>query len=340
MDKKHISITLIILCFTCLLIGIFNSSRTIYKTESYTSNTQGNVNKLMLSPTSKVALITIDGIIDSTNKSNAFSNEFNAQSALKSIKQAKEDENIKGVVIKINSPGGTVAMSQSIYNEIMRLRKTKPVVVSMEDVAASGGYYIAAAADRIVALDGTLTGSIGVIFSTLDMHQLLSEKLLVSPNVIKSGKYKDIGSAYRQMTTEDKTIIKGIVDDSYGQFLNSIKKGRINRTDKYTTPKRELKYDILKKYADGRVFTGEQAYKLGFVDKIGDLTDAQDCIKSMINEKYHIKAEVVLAPYNKATSFSEFLFGATESVFNHNSIIESFLPVSIKLSKKPLYLWE
>lgn len=340
MDKKHISIIIIALCFICLILGIINTSRTICIAEKYEETDNLPEKKLVISPKSKVALVIIDGIIDSANKTNAFSNDFNAQGALKSLKQAKEDTTIKGVIIKINSPGGTVAMSQSIYNEILRTRKVKPVVVSMEDVAASGGYYIASAADRIVALSGTLTGSIGVIFSTLDMHQLLAEKLLVSPNVIKSGKYKDIGSAYRKMTAEDKALIQGIVDDSYNQFISSIKTGRINRTDKYSYPKKELKHEILKKYADGRVFTGEQAYKLGFIDKIGDLTDAQECIKSMINEKYHTKSNVVLVQYNKAISVSELLFGATENLFGENKIISTMVPISTQLSKKPLYLWE
>lgn len=340
MEKKHISSIIIGLCIVCLIIGIINASRTVYIAEKYQQVEQPNPNKFVITPSSKVALIIIDGIIDSTNKSKAFSNEYTAQGALKSLKQAKDDSNIKGVIIKINSPGGTVAMSQSIYNEILRVRKVKPVVVSMEDVAASGGYYIASAADRIVALNGTLTGSIGVIFSTLDMHQLLAEKLLVSPNVIKSGKYKDIGSAYRKMTPEDRALIQGIVDDSYKQFINSIKIGRINRSDKYSTPKRELKYSTLTQYADGRVFTGEQAYKLGFIDKLGDLTDAQECIKSMINQKFNTKSNVILVQYNKASSFSDLFFGATESMLSQGKVIDNIVPTSMQLSKKPLYLWE
>lgn len=340
MNKNLIAITLIILCTCCLIIGIINSIKgNIRYAENNGARTK-KFEKIIVTPSSKVALITIDGIIDSSNKTNAFSNEFNAQNALKSIKAAKEDSNIKGLIIKINSPGGTVAMSQCIYNEILRTRKIKPVVVSLEDVAASGGYYIACAADRIVALSGTLTGSIGVIFSTLDMHQLLSEKLLISPNIVKSGQYKDMGSPYRKMTKQDKTIIKGIVNDSYKQFIESIRIARILRSDKYNVEKRELKYDTLIKNADGRVFTGEQAYKLGFIDKIGDLTDAQDCIKSMINQKYNLKSDVILLPYNKPSSFAEFVFGSAESLFGIKNPLESIAPTSIKLSKRPLYLWE
>ncbi len=338
MNKNKAAILLICLCFLCLFVGLINSNKSLsYYNEDVSLKKR---NPLLVATANKVAVITIDGVIDSSNKASAFSNNFSAQSALKSLKLAEKDGEIKGVIIKINSPGGTVAMSQSIYNEVLRLRKEKPVVVSMEDLAASGGYYIASAADRIYALPGTLTGSIGVIFSTMDVHQLLSEKLLISPNVIKSGKYKDIGSGYRPMTLEDKKLLKDIVDDSYSQFLLAIKQGRIDRNDAYSVSRTKLTYEILKTYADGRIFTGSQAKKLGFVDALGDLTDAQSAIKAMVNERNGSKSDVILIPYSKTSSFSDYLFGVSESIFNKGSLIDSIVPVSMQLSRKPLYLWE
>lgn len=339
MKKNTLAISIIGLCILCLILGTFNSSQNVSVDNDI--NAKKQVSSMLNTSSNKIALITLDGIIDSNNKVNSFSNDFNAQNALKSLKAAEKDPEIKGVILKINSPGGTVAMSQSIYNEVLRVRKVKPVVVSMEDLAASGGYYIASAADRIFALEGSLTGSIGVIFSTMDIHQLLAEKLLVSPNVIKSGKYKDIGSGYRAMTKDDKQLLTGIVTDSYSQFLNAIKKGRIERKDNYTAQKTDLKYNILKSYADGRIFTGSQAQKLGFIDSLGDLTDAQAAIKTMANEKFKTKVDAVLIPYSKSATFSDFLFGVSENIFNHNTnMLDPFIPTSIKLSKKPLYLWE
>ncbi len=338
MTKKTTTIFLITLCFVCLIVGIYNSTCGL---SYYNDNVETKrANPLLTASASKVGVVTIDGIIDSSNKISAFSNDFSAQSALKSLKQAEKDKEIKGVIIKINTPGGTVAMSQSIYNEVLRVRKEKPVVVVMDDLAASGGYYIASAADRIYALPGTLTGSIGVIFSTMDIHQLLTQKLLVSPNVIKSGKYKDIGSGYRAMTPDDKKILEGIVDDSYAQFLAAIELGRVNRNDAYSAPKTNLKQQVLKTYADGRIFTGSQAKKLGFIDSLGDLTDAQATIKSMINERFGIKSEVVLIPYSKVSSFSDILFGVSENLFSRQAMLDSVIPVSMKLTRKPLYLWE
>lgn len=339
MNKNNLAIAIIVLCTLCLILGIFNSGQNV-PIENYTI-TKKQMGTMFIANSNKIALITIDGIIDSSNKVNAFANDFSAQNALKSLRAAEKDPDIKGVILKINSPGGTVAMSQSIYKELLRIRKVKPVVVSMEDLAASGGYYIASAADRIFAMEGTLTGSIGVIFSTMDIHQLLSEKLLISPNVIKSGKYKDIGSGYRPMTNEDRALLTSIVDDSYAQFLNAIKVGRIERNDDYTVQKTELKYNILKSHADGRIFTGLQAQKLGFIDSTGDLTDAQNAIKTMANEKFKTKADAVLIPYSKAVTFSDYLFGVSENLFNNNtSIFDSLIPTSVKLCRKPLYLWE
>ncbi len=337
MKKNYISLSIVILCIFCLLVGLVNSNKNL---TYYNDKSTKKVKSVIMTSASKIAVITIDGVIDSNNKTSAFSNEFNAQNALKSLKLAGKDSEIKGIIIKINSPGGTVAMSQSIYNEIIRIRKTKPVVVSMEDLAASGGYYIASAADRIFALEGTLTGSIGVIFSTMDIHQLLSQKLLVSPNVIKSGKYKDIGSGYRAMSREERRILQSIVDDSYNQFLTAIRKGRIDRNDKYTAKKTPLNYSVLKTHADGRIFTGLQAQKLGLIDSIGDLTDAQNTIKTMVNEKFGTKTDVVLVPYTKSTTFNDIFFGVSENIFNHQSAINSLVPTSVQLSKRPLYLWE
>ena len=199
MNNKNLVLILIIFCVITLFLNMFNTfnkSRNSHILKDYKNE---KINKIVSS--NKIAIISLNGIIENRpNDSFSFSQQNDANSFLKAIKEAQTDNQVKGVVLKINTPGGTVGMSQNIYDAIIRLRKAKPVVVFMEDVAASGGYYIASAADRIVAQSGTLTGSIGVIMSTLDAHQLLQNKLLVEPNVIKSGKYKDVGSQLKKMT--------------------------------------------------------------------------------------------------------------------------------------------
>ena len=188
----------VVLCILSLILGFF----AIDKNEAYIG--ENKTGKNIISNTNKVAVIELDGVIASSSESNFFAKEANAANMLKSLKLAKEDSEIQGVILKINSPGGTVAMSQNIYNQIINIRENKPVIAVMDDVAASGGYYIASAADRIIAQDGTLTGSIGVIFSFMDYHNLLTNKLNVDQVVIKSGKFKDIGSSTRAMLPEEK----------------------------------------------------------------------------------------------------------------------------------------
>jgi protease-4 len=165
------------------------------------------------------------------------------------------------VVIRVDSPGGGVGPSQEIYTEIERLAAEKPVVVSMGSVAASGGYYVAAPAQRIVANPGTITGSIGVIMNFTNYQDLL-DKIGLKSNVITSGKHKDIGSSVRPMTDEDRAILQGLIDDVHQQFVAAVAKGR------------KLEIDVTSKLADGRVFTGRQAQAIGLVDDLGNFQDA------------------------------------------------------------------
>ncbi len=197
----------------------------------------------------KVAVINVEGLImDSA--------DINAQ-----IKGYAERDDVKVVVVRINSPGGGVGASQEIYRELKKLREKKKVVVSMGGVAASGGYYIAAAADSIVANPGTITGSIGVIIEFLNFEELF-KKLGLKGYVIKSGKYKDVGSPLREMKGEETELVQAVIDDVHRQFVEAIAEGR--------------KMDVVKveKYADGRILSGAQAKALGFVDVLGNMTDA------------------------------------------------------------------
>jgi len=169
---------------------------------------------------------------------------------------------IKAVVLRINSPGGSIGAVQEIYEEVNRLReKGKKVVVSMGDVGASGAYYIACAADKIVANPGTITGSIGVLMSLGNMEELF-RKIGIRVEVIKKGRHKDIGSPTREMTSEEKKLLQGLIDDAYDQFLQAVVKGR------------NFKKSEAEKIAQGQVFTGRQARDLGLIDEIGNFQDA------------------------------------------------------------------
>jgi len=180
---------------------------------------------------------------------------------IKQLDKWAENNSIKAIVIHINSPGGGVAPSQEIYDAVLRAREKKPVVASMASVAASGGYYIACAADRIIANPGSLTGSIGVIFQ-FHTFELLMQKIGMGTETVKSGELKDVGSYSREMTEEEALMLRAVVMDTYEQFVEAVAEGR-------SKTKEEI-YPL----ADGSIFTGLQAYNLGLVDTLGGLHEA------------------------------------------------------------------
>jgi protease-4 len=188
---------------------------------------------------------------------------FGSLDTLKEMEEVKEDDSIKVVVLRIDSPGGEVASSQEIYEEVLKLKKEKKVIVSMGTVAASGGYYIACAADKIVASRGTVTGSIGVIMTSFGVQDLL-QKVSVENRTIKSGHFKDAGSPFRPMTDEEKVYFQTLSDDMYHQFLTAVS----------TT--RNIPMEKMETIAQGKIYSGEQAKELGLIDAFGNLYDAID----------------------------------------------------------------
>lgn len=199
----------------------------------------------------KVAIIRIEGVI------------LDSRATVDELRHYRENPSIKAIVLRIDSPGGGVVPSQEIFAEVRKARadgKLK-VVTSMGNVAASGGYYIAAATDRIVANPGTLTGSIGVIMELANVRGLL-EKVGVQSVVIKSGRYKDLASPFRTMSEEDRAILQAVLDDVHTQFIEAVAVGR------------SIHMDHVRNLADGRIFTGQQALKVRLVDELGDLQDA------------------------------------------------------------------
>jgi protease-4 len=197
----------------------------------------------------KVALVRVEGpIVDSKNP-------------VEEVKGYAEDPSIKGIVMRVDSPGGAVAPSQEIFEEVRKAAGKKNVVVSMGSVAASGGYYISAPATKIVANPGTLTGSIGVIMEIPNVEGLLN-KVGIKTEIVKSGRHKDLASSFRSLSEEDRKILQDVLDDVHGQFISAVAEGR------------KMPLEEVKKLADGRVFTGRQAKELGLVDELGSLQDA------------------------------------------------------------------
>lgn len=230
----------------------------------------------------KVAVVEIKGLITES------------RSVVDRIIKFKKDKTVKAIVLRIETPGGAVGPSQEIYQEVRKTGQVKKVVASMGAVAASGGYYIASAAHKIFANPGTITGSIGVVAEFSNIEELL-KKVGLKTVIIKSGDFKDIGSPLREMTTEERELIKGLIDGVHKQFIGAVAEGR------------NLPIDAVEKIADGRILTGEQAKELGLVDRLGNLQDAITLASQLagIKEEPHI-----IYSEKKRPSIWDFLLGA------------------------------
>ncbi len=209
----------------------------------------------------RVAVIKIKGVI------------VNPLPTVRKIERLRKDKSVKALVIRVDSPGGSVGASQEIYRAIERFREAgKPVVISMGNVAASGGYYVSAPANYIFANPGTITGSIGVIIQHVAYKELM-DKIGIKATAIKTGRFKDTLNPFRELTAEEKEYLKDTITQAYEQFLRAILKYR----------KEKISEEKLREVADGRVFTGEKAKELGLVDEIGGLEDALQKAKELAN---------------------------------------------------------
>ncbi len=214
------------------------------------------------SGTDRIVVITVSGAIGVDAGSGLFSDELSHEQLLSQIRQAAGDPQVKAVVLRVESPGGGVVASNEIYQELQKLRDAeKRLVVSMGSVAASGGYYIATPGERIYANPDTLTGSLGVIISLLNVEETF-DNLGLRQIVFKSGELKDIGSPTRETTPEEAAIFQAIIEEAYQGFVDVIEKGR------------GLPRDVVLQLADGRIYTGRQALALDLVDELGNLDAA------------------------------------------------------------------
>lgn len=210
-----------------------------------------------LSSGDKVAVLRVEDVI------------LDDQTYLDSITAIKNDSQIKAVVLRIESPGGAVGPSQELYSELKQLGEEKPVVASIGNVGASGGYYIACAAEKIYANPGAITGSIGVVAQFVSYEKLL-QWAMVDVEVIKSGEFKDIGSPFREMTDADRQYIQELIDNVYTQFKDAVGESR------------GLDAAQMDKVAEGKIYTGAQARELGLVDELGTINDAVDYVSESV----------------------------------------------------------
>jgi protease-4 len=263
----------------------------------------------------KIAVIYAAGEIGMGGSSSMGDESIDGVSLSREIREARIDSSIKAIVLRVNSPGGSSLASELIWREVKLAADTKPTVVSMGNLAASGGYYIACAADTILANPTTITGSIGVFGLIPNLNELFEDKLGIRTEVVKTNKLSDLPSTQRSMTTEEKEIMQGMVEDVYSTFVSHVAEGR------------GMTFDQVDAIGQGRVWTGENAVKLGLVDKLGDLDDAIIIAKEMAKLDHY---RIVRLPKEK-DPFEELMKGFSTKI--KTSVIEKELGSAARFYK-------
>lgn len=276
----------------------------------------------------RIAIIDIDGMLMNSRPTGLLASGENPTAlVVEKINQAKEDTSVRAVILRINSPGGTVTASAIIHRHLRELAKHKPIVAYIMDVGASGGYYVACAANRIVAEPSAITGSIGVVMMTMDLSVLMS-KIGVSTDAIKSGERKDAGSPFRPMKPEERQMFQGLIMEFYNDFVTVVDDARGNLTREQVLP-----------LADGRVFSGKGAKAAGLIDEVGSFDTALSQAKSLANLR---DAKVIMyhrpSGY-KGTIYSEY-GGPVATAANGTPMINVSLPDILTTQGNFLYLWQ
>ena len=256
------------------------------------------------SPSGEIALVRIQGML------------MDSQNIVRQLSDYRHNPGVRGILLRIDSPGGAVAPAQEIYSEIMKLRADhKTVYASMGTVAASGGYYIACAADYVLANPGTLTGSIAAVMAFSNIEEL-TNKIGVKPVIIKSGKYKDVGSPLRAMNPEERKLLQNVVDDVHQQFVQAVAKGR------------GLSVSEVKEIADGRIMTGQQALKLKLIDEIGGLEKTLE----LLAKKIGVEGRPKVIEEKEKTPFFDWLLQSSLS----SRLVETLIPAPLPRLQ---YIW-
>jgi protease-4 len=273
----------------------------------------------------KILILDVSGALISGVNPGIFQREGNILSRIfYRLEKASEDKYVKGIILRLDTPGGDVTTSDILYNEIIRFREKTgvPVVGLMMGIAASGGYYIASGCDYVMAHPSTLTGSIGVISIFPNVEDLISA-IGIKVNVIKSGKMKDSGSVFKKMTETDKEVYQGIIDDYFKKFLSVVLKGR----------KGAISEEELLKIADGRVYTAQQALKLKLIDQIGYFDQALEKTESLAGIK---KANVITYTYYPKSKTNIYATAPEKPVLFEKNNLQDLLP---NLKSGFYYLW-
>jgi len=227
-----------------------------------------------------------------------------SEQTLKHLTEFRNNSNVKSIVLRIESPGGAVGAAQEIYQEVMRTNSVKPVVASMGSMGASGGYYAALGAERIIANPGTMTGSIGVIVKFPNLEGLF-EKIGYKSEVIKSGPLKDVGAGDRPLSKEERKLMQDLIDNVYDQFVRHIAAAR------------DMEEDIVRGLADGRIYTGEQALEVGLIDSLGNFTDAITIAADMGGLDAEKTPQLIYPKVDRKFSLFNLLTSAEQSLVNN-----------------------
>lgn len=257
--NRIIALVLVVVCFVAAAFGIQR------RQSEAAFDFKGLENKR-----DRLELVSLEGEING-----ARSISSGAIAVRNRLQEIESNKQIKGVLLTINSPGGTVAASQEVYAAVKQVREKKPIVVSMLDQATSGGYYIASAANKIYANPGTLTGSIGVILSSVNVKELF-DRIGIESQTLKTGPYKDIFSPFRAASDQEKQLLQALLQNTYEEFIGDVAKGR------------KMDVEAVRKLADGRIYTGRQAKANGLVDEIGTYEDAVADLRKQVRAKFQI----------------------------------------------------
>ncbi|MDA0987403.1 MAG: signal peptide peptidase SppA [Bacteroidetes bacterium] len=277
-------------CSTILLVVVLGTSFLLYSFFSVENEFEDE--KIFgKAGSSKIAIIELKDEI------------FESENIVRQLKKYGNNENIDAIVLRVNSPGGDVAASQEIFEEVKKVREIKPIITSFGSVAASGGYYVALGSTKIVSNPGSVTGSIGVISQYMNLEELLS-KVGIHSTTIKSGKFKDSGSLFREMTEDEKKYLQETIDDVYIQFINVV------------SFERNISLKKVKELANGKIYTGQKAFELGLVDTIGTFEDAISIAANLSG----IIGEPTIVKERKTQKLMDYIFNDVQTKIMNQAI--------------------
>jgi protease IV len=323
--QRILGLVILILCIISVPVGLWGKSSSGSDDKS---DKASDASFPLLIKKDRIQVIKLGGMIMNDDSNDSLIPDRNSSNYVrKQLRKAAKDDHIKAVLLYINSPGGTVAMSQEISDAVRELKeKQKIVYASMGDVAASGGYYIASQADKIYACPGTLTGSIGVIMHLMSLQEI-EQKVGVKPYTIKSGEFKDIGTMDRPPTKAEETLLKDIIMDSYDQFITAVSEGR--KMDK----------EVVRKLADGRIYSGRQALKVKLVDSLGGYEEALSELKKVCKDKYNKDLAV---DEGRSSSIIGALLESTAKPLPKLDVFSSVIPESMnpRFLNQPMWIMQ